>query len=63
MSDSRLKFLDGLRGVAIVLMVFNHTARWLFGGDPLLGNTIIYFTVSLSAPIFLFLVGFCLELS
>lgn len=63
MSGSRLKFLDGLRGIAIVLMVFNHTARWLFGGDPLLGYSIIYFTVSLSAPIFLFLVGFCLELS
>jgi len=45
-------------------MVVNHTARWwldLSVGMP--RYHIIYLTVPLSAPLFLFLVGFCLPLS
>src|SRR3989339_35564 len=59
----RYKFIDALRGLAVLLMVINHTGRWwLASGNPF-GYEIIYFTVTLSAPIFLFLVGFCLSLS
>ena len=28
----RLAFLDGLRGLALIFMVVNHTARWWLGG-------------------------------
>jgi len=50
--------------VALIFMVLNHTARWwldLSVGMP--RYHIIYLTVPLSAPLFLFLVGFCLPLS
>src|SRR5213593_201196 len=63
-TSGRVLFLDGLRGVALIFMVVNHTARWwldLSVGMP--RYHIIYLTVPLSAPLFLFLVGFCLPLS
>ncbi len=62
--DGRRSFLDALRGVAIVLMVLNHTGRWWIErpmGWP--RYYLIYATVVLAAPIFLFLVGFCLAIS
>jgi uncharacterized membrane protein len=61
---TRLAFLDGLRGVALVLMVVNHTARWWIGGHMTWRRyALIYVTLTLAAPTFLFLVGFCLPLS
>ena len=58
----RLAYLDVARGVALVLMVVNHTGRyWLTGtveSEPL-----IYLTTSGAGPTFLFLVGFVLPLS
>ena len=63
-ASGRLLFLDGLRGLALVFMVFNHTARWWIErpmGWP--RYHLVYLTVPLAAPIFLFLVGFCLPLS
>lgn len=63
-SESRRQFLDALRGLAIVLMVLNHTGRWWIErpmGWP--RYYLIYATVVLAAPIFLFLVGFCLAIS
>ena len=63
-ASGRVLFLDGLRGVALVFMVVNHTARWWL--DLSVGISryhLIYLTVPLSAPLFLFLVGFCLPLS
>lgn len=56
----RMPFLDGLRAFAIVAMVVNHTARWWIGGSfgwP--RYHLIYITMTVAAPIFLFLVGFC----
>lgn len=59
----RLAFLDALRGIAIILMVVNHTSRaWI---DTSMGwgrYWLVYGTVILPAPIFLFLVGFCLPI-
>jgi uncharacterized membrane protein len=59
----RLVFLDGLRGIALVLMVLNHTARdWM---DVLMGWGRYYLTYGsllLPAATFLFLVGFCLPI-
>jgi uncharacterized membrane protein len=64
MAESRLSFLDGLRGVALVFMVLNHTARWWIEGRMTWARyQLIYVTLTLAAPIFLFLVGFCLPLS
>jgi uncharacterized membrane protein len=60
----RLSFLDGLRGIAIILMVINHTSRWWL--DTVMGwprYYLVYGSVILPAPIFLFLVGFCLPIS
>ena len=59
----RLHFLDGLRGIALILMVVNHTARdWM---DIKLASTLalVYGSLLLPAAIFLFLVGFCLPIS
>jgi uncharacterized membrane protein len=60
----RLHFLDGLRGVALILMVVNHTSRdWL---DVVMGwprYHLVYGSLILPAAIFLFLVGFCLPIS
>lgn len=63
-ASGRLLFLDGLRGLALVFMVFNHTGRWWIErpmGWP--RYHLVYLTVPLAAPVFLFLVGFCLPLS
>jgi uncharacterized membrane protein len=60
----RLSFLDGLRGIAIILMVVNHTSRWWM--DRSMGwprYYLVYGSVILPAAIFLFLVGFCLPIS
>jgi len=63
MSDSRLAYLDGLRGAALILMVVNHTARWWIDGHMTWPRySLIYITQTLAAPAFLFLVGFCLPL-
>jgi len=60
----RLSYLDGLRGAALIFMVLNHTARWWMDGRMTWPRYhFIYVTLTLSAPIFLFLVGFCLPLS
>ena len=60
----RFVFLDALRGFALVFMVLNHTGRWW--QDRIMGwprYYMIYVTMAVAAPIFLFLVGFCLPLS
>jgi uncharacterized membrane protein len=60
----RLAFLDVLRGVALLVMVLNHTGRWWIGREMGWGRYwIVYGTVTVAAPIFLFLVGFVLPLS
>jgi uncharacterized membrane protein len=62
--SERLLFLDGLRGLALILMIVNHTLRWWI--DVHMTWTryhLIYLTLTVAAPTFLFLVGFCLPLS
>src|SRR6266571_2070593 len=60
----RLVFLDALRGFALILMVLNHTSRWWQDGSLRWPRYyFIYLTMAVAAPIFLFLVGFCLPLS
>ncbi len=61
---NRLVFLDALRGFALIFMVLNHTGRWW--QDAIMKwprYYSIYVTMAIAAPIFLFLVGFCLPLS
>src|SRR5687768_9037803 len=58
----RLSYLDAARGVALALMVVNHTARY-WTGDDLARWPLIYLTTSAAGPAFLFLVGFVLPLS
>jgi uncharacterized membrane protein len=61
---TRLAFLDVLRGVALIVMVVNHTSRWWI--DRQMGWSrywLVYATVTVAAPIFLFLVGFVLPVS
>jgi uncharacterized membrane protein len=61
---SRLAFLDVMRGVALIVMVVNHTSRWWI--DRQMGWSrywLVYGTVTVAAPIFLFLVGFVLPVS
>jgi uncharacterized membrane protein len=61
---ARLAYLDGLRGVALVLMVVNHTARWWMDAHMTWTRYgLIYVTLTLAAPTFLFLVGFCVPLA
>src|SRR5262245_1133818 len=61
----RMYFLDGLRGIAILLMVVNHTSRRWLDVKPMGWPRyyLIYGSVILPAAIFLFLVGFCLPIS
>ena len=63
-STERLQFLDAVRGFALVLMIVNHTGRWW--QDGVMGwprYNLIYTSMAIGAPLFLFLVGFCLPLS
>jgi uncharacterized membrane protein len=61
---SRLGFLDGLRGVAIILMIVNHTSRdWMDVSMGWARYHLVYGSLLLPASIFLFLVGFCLPIS
>ena len=63
-STERLQFLDAVRGFALLLMIANHTGRWW--QDGAMGwprYNLIYSTMAVGAPLFLFLVGFCLPLS
>src|SRR5712664_584686 len=63
-APTRFAYLDGLRGAALIFMVLNHTARWWMDGHMTWSRYhLIYVTLTLSAPVFLFLVGFCLPLS
>jgi uncharacterized membrane protein len=60
----RLQFLDAVRGFALLLMIVNHTGRWWQDGT--MGwprYNLIYTSMAVGAPLFLFLVGFCLPLS
>jgi len=60
----RLAFLDVFRGFALIVMVLNHTSRWWIGRE--MGwwrYWIVYGSMTVAAPIFLFLVGFVLPLS
>ena len=60
----RLQFLDAARGFGLLLMIINHTSRWWQDGT--MGwprYNLIYGTMVVGAPLFLFLVGFCLPLS
>jgi hypothetical protein len=61
---TRLAFLDVMRGVALIVMVLNHTGHWWI--DRQMGwprYWLVYVTVTVAAPIFLFLVGFVLPVS
>jgi uncharacterized membrane protein len=60
---NRIVFLDALRGVAIILMVVNHTSRWWIErpmGWP--RYWLVYGSMLVPATLFLFLVGFCLPM-
>ena len=59
-----MAFVDGLRGLALIVMVVNHTGHWWI--DISMGwprYHLVYMTVTIAAPIFLFLVGFSLAIS
>ncbi len=63
-ASERLQFLDAVRGFALLLMIVNHTGRWW--QDGAMGwprYNLIYASMAVGAPLFLFLVGFCLPLS
>ena len=60
----RLRFLDAMRGFGLFLVIVNHTGRWWQDGT--MGwprYNLIYASMAVGAPLFLFLVGFCLPLS
>jgi uncharacterized membrane protein len=60
----RLRFIDGMRGVALILMVINHTSRdWMDVGMGWARYHLVYGSLLLPAAMFLFLVGFCLPIS
>lgn len=64
MADDRLRFLDGLRGIAIILMVINHTSRdWMDVGMGWARYHLVYGSLIPPAAIFLFVAGFCLPIS
>src|SRR5258706_673459 len=63
-SADRLRSLEAVRGFALIIMIANHTGRWWQDGT--MGwprYNMIYATMAVGAPLFLFLVGFCLPLS
>jgi uncharacterized membrane protein len=60
----RLQFLDAVRGFALLLMIVNHTGRWW--QDGAMGwprYNLIFASMAVGAPLFLFLVGSCMPLS
>ena len=60
----RLHFIDGMRGVALILMVINHTSRdWIGVSMGWARYHLVYGSLLLPAAMFLFLVGFCLPIS
>ena len=60
----RWEFIDTLRGLAIVLMVFNHAGHYLAAlPHSIWSYSIIYLTVTLAGPLFLFIAGFSAALS
>jgi len=60
----RLQFIDGMRGIALILMVINHTSRdWMDVGMGWARYHLVYGSLILPAAMFLFLVGFCLPIS
>ncbi|HEY3065419.1 MAG TPA: heparan-alpha-glucosaminide N-acetyltransferase domain-containing protein [Methylomirabilota bacterium] len=62
--ESRRLFIDAVRGAALVFMVLNHTARWWMDGSMGWGRYwLIYASVVLAGPTFLFLVGFSLAVA
>ena len=63
-ASDRFYFLDGFRGVALILMVLNHTSRdWIDRSIGIGRYYVVYGSLLLPAAIFIFLVGFCLPLS
>src|SRR5258705_775569 len=63
-SADRLRFLDAVRGFALILMIANHTGRWWQDGT--MGwprYSMIYATMAVGARLSLSRVGFCLPLS
>jgi uncharacterized membrane protein len=64
MTPPRRPFVDALRGLAVVLMVVNHTARWwLAPGVGAARDVLVYVTMALAGPAFLLLVGVSLALA
>lgn len=63
--EGRFEYLDGLRGIAIVLMMAQHFTTVLMDLSLLDSPPYVFLVVLgiLSAPMFLFLVGVCLPLS
>ncbi len=63
--EGRLEYLDGLRGIAIMLMMAQHFTTVLMDLSLLDSPPYVFLVVLgiLSAPMFLFLVGVCLPLS
>lgn len=62
--SGRLHFIDGMRGVALILMVINHTSRdWMDVSMGWARYHLVYGSLLLPAAMFLFLVGFCLPMS
>jgi len=60
---TRVAFLDVARGVALLLMVVNHTARWWLGDAMEPGRSVlVYASVLVPGALFLLLVGFSLPL-
>lgn len=61
---ARIKYLDSLRGLAIIFMVLNHTGHYLTV-QPVIRPVyfFIYLTVTLAAPLFLFIAGYAAFLS
>jgi uncharacterized membrane protein len=63
-AGGRLRFIDGMRGVALILMVVNHTSRdWIGVSMGWARYHLVYGSLLLPAAMFLFLVGFSLPIS